>query len=134
MPAGVECAALNLVRVAGRTGTKRAKRPLGRKRRSRRRLRLLWAVALVGLVSYLYYQPVASYLDTRGELAEQRAHVESLRITKAELALRLVNATSLEATQREARRIGFVRPNEQLFIVKGIPEWRRAARNLRKDG
>jgi hypothetical protein len=25
----------------------------------------------------------------------------------------------------EARRIGFVRRGEQLFVVKGIPEWRR---------
>jgi hypothetical protein len=123
------------VRVAGTTGRKtRAKRRLGRGQRGRRRLRLLWAVALVGLVSYLYYHPLSSYLETRGELAAQRAHVETLRITKAELELRLVNATSLEATQREARRIGFVLPTEQLFVVKGIPEWRRATRNLREDG
>jgi hypothetical protein len=121
--------------VAGTRGkTTRAKRRLGRGRRARRRLRLLWAVALVGLVSYLYYQPLASYLETRGDLTAQRAHVETLRITKAELELRLVNATSLEATQREARRIGFVLPTEQLFVVKGIPEWRRATRNLRDDG
>jgi Septum formation initiator len=109
-------------------------RPKSRVSRSKRRLRLLWAVALLGLVSYLYYHPLSSYLETRGELSAQRAHVESLRITKAELELRLVNATSLEATQREARRIGFVLPTEQLFVVKGIPEWRRAARNLREDG
>ena len=82
----------------------------------------------------LYYHPLSSYLETRGQLGAQRASVESLRITKAELELRLVNATSLEATQREARRIGFVLPTEQLFVVKGIPEWRRAARNLRRDG
>ena len=108
--------------------------PKKRIRRSKRRLRLLWAVALVGLVSYLYYQPVSSYFDTRGQLAGERARVANLRVTKAELELRLVNATSLEATQREARRIGFVLPTEQLFVVKGIPEWRRAARNLRDDG
>ena len=53
--------------------------------------------------------------------------VERLRIAKAELELRLVNSTSLEATQREARRIGYVLPGEQLFVVKGIPEWRRVA-------
>jgi hypothetical protein len=120
--------------MAGRaTKTKPKTRPKGRLR-ARKRLRLLWALAAIGLVAYLYYHPLSSYFDTRGELAGQRARVANLRVTKAELELRLVNATSLEATQREARRIGFVRPNEQLFIVKGIPEWRRAARNLREDG
>ena len=118
--------------MAGR-GSKRS-RPKKRTARSKRRLRLLWAVAIVGLVSYLYYHPLASYLDTRGQLSDERAHVANLRVVKAELELRLSNATSLEATQREARRIGFVLPTEQLFIVKGIPEWRRAARNLREDG
>jgi Septum formation initiator len=118
--------------MAGRGSSKA--RPKKQIRRSKRRLRLLWAVALVGLVSYLYYQPVSSYFDTRAQLAGERARVANLRVTKAELELRLVNATSLEATQREARRIGFVLPTEQLFVVKGIPEWRRAARNLREDG
>jgi hypothetical protein len=118
--------------MAGRPSKRR--RPTSSVSRSKRRLRLLWALALVGLVSYLYYHPLSSYLETRGDLAAQRAQVESLRITKAELELRLVNATSLEATQREARRIGFVLPTEQLFVVKGIPEWRRATRNLRGNG
>jgi hypothetical protein len=118
--------------MAGRPS--RETRPKSPVSRSKRRLRLLLAVALVGLVSYLYYHPLSSYLETRNELGAQRAQVESLRITKAELELRLVNATSLEATQREARRIGFVLPTEQLFVVKGIPEWRRATRNLRGNG
>ena len=94
----------------------------------------MWACAFIGLVAYLYYHPLSSYLDTRGDLAADRARVANLRVVKAELELRLVNATSLEATQREARRIGFVLPTEQLFVVKGIPEWRRTARNLREDG
>jgi Septum formation initiator len=115
--------------VAGRTAaTSRPARRGKPTRRLRARLRLLWLILFVGLVSYLYYQPLTSYLGTRGELAAERAKVESLAVARAELELRLVNATSLEATQREARRIGFVRPGERLFVVKGIPEWRKAAR------
>jgi cell division protein FtsB len=102
--------------------------------RSRRRLRLVWLLALVGVAVYLYYRPLASYLETRNDLATRRAEVETLRIAKADLELRLVNSTSLEATQREARRIGFVRPGEQLFVVKGIPDWRREQRRLRGNG
>jgi len=100
----------------------------------RRQLRLVWLVALVGVAVYLYYRPIASYLDTRNQLAAERAEVETLRIVKAELELRLATSTSLEATQREARRIGYVLPGEQLFVVKGIPAWRRAQRTLRDDG
>ena len=113
-----------------------ARRKKGRPRvaRWRRRLRLVWLVALVGVAVYLYYRPIASYLETRSDLAARRAEVETLRIAKAELELRLVNSTSLEVTQREARRIGYVRPGEQLFVVKGIPDWRRAERSLRRHG
>ena len=100
----------------------------------RRLLRLVWLLAAVGLAVYLYYRPIASYLDTRNQLAAERAEVETLRIVKAELELRLATSTSLEATQREARRIGYVLPGEQLFVVKGIPAWRRAQRTLRDDG
>ncbi len=35
------------------------------------------------------------------------------------MTARLERATSLDALAREARRIGFVRPEEHLFIVKG---------------
>lgn len=112
-----------------------ARRKKGRPRvtRLRRRLRLVWLVGLVGVAVYLYYRPIASYLETRSDLAARRAEVESLRIVKAELELRLVNSTSLEATQREARRIGFVRPGEQLFVVKGIPDWRAEKSSSQDD-
>ena len=97
-----------------------------RPRAQRRRLRLLWAVAILGIAVYLYYRPLASYLETRSDLAARRAEVETLRIARAQLELRLVNSTSIEATEREARRIGYVKPGEQLFVVKGIPAWRQA--------
>jgi cell division protein FtsB len=112
----------------------RSKRARKRTPRSRRRLRIVWLTALVGLTAYLYYQPLATYFETRNDLAARRAEVETLRIAKAGLELRLTNSTSLAATQREARRLGYVLPGEQLFVVKGIPEWRRVHRNLREDG
>jgi len=106
--------------------TRAQRRPARPVARSRRRLRLLWLAALLGVAVYLYYRPLASYLETRNELAERRAEVQTLRVVKADLELRLANSTSLEATQREARRIAYVRPGEQLFVVKGIPDWRRS--------
>jgi cell division protein FtsB len=83
-------------------------------------------VAILGVAVYLYYRPLASYLETRSDVAARRAEVETLRIARAQLELRLVNSTSIEATEREARRIGYVKPGEQLFVVKGVPAWRHA--------
>ena len=97
-----------------------------RARVGRRRLRLLWVFGVVGISVYLYYRPISSYLETRNDLAAKRAEVESLRLVQAELELRLVNSTSAESVEREARRIGWVKPGERLFVVKGIPAWRKA--------
>ncbi|MBA3434189.1 MAG: hypothetical protein H0U08_08865 [Actinobacteria bacterium] len=112
----------------------RAKGSRKRTPRSRRRLRLLWLTGLVLVAAYLYYQPLASYLETRSDLEARQTEVKALLVAKAGLERRLTSSTSLEATQREARRIGYVLPGEQLFVVKGIPEWRRVQRNLRGNG
>jgi hypothetical protein len=102
------------------------KRREGLARVGRRRLRLLWAIGIVGIAVYLYYRPISSYLETKSDLAARRAEVESLRLVRAELELRLVSSTSVESLEREARRINYVRPGERLFVVKGIPAWRKA--------
>jgi hypothetical protein len=113
--------------VAGRANEKApAGKRAARPRSGRRRLRLLWAVAIVGISVYLYYRPISSYLETRNDLTSSHSDVESLRLVKAELELRLVNSTSVDSIEREARRIGYVRPGERLFVVKGIPAWRKA--------
>ena len=100
----------------------------------RRRLRLAWVVAVALVTVYLYYRPLSSYLETRDRLAAERIEVASLRATKTRLEQSLAVSTSMEATRREARKLGYVRPGERLFIVKGIPEWRQARRSLRRHG
>ena len=89
-------------------------------------------VAVVSV--YLYYQPLASYFHTRDELSDQRAEVAVLRSAKERLERRLAVSSTVESTRQEARRIGYVRQGERLFIVKGIPDWRRARRSLGGDG
>ena len=114
--------------VARRERTTRKRHRSGRTQAGRRRFRLLWAVALLGAAVYLYYQPISSYVETRSELAARRAEVEALRAARAELEQRLASSTSVESVEREARRIGYVKPGERLFVVKGIPAWREAQR------
>ena len=77
------------------------------------------------LVAYLYYRPLASWTHTRGALAQRTSQVQVLEAQKATLEREVEQATSLKQLARTARRIGLVRPGERLFIVKGIPEWRR---------
>jgi hypothetical protein len=97
-------------------------------------MHLFWVAAVLLVSVYLYYRPLSSYVQTRRDLTSQRAEVQELRSQKLRLEQRLQASTSLDATRREARRIGFVRPGEHLFIVKGIPEWLKARRSVGGDG
>jgi cell division protein FtsB len=92
-------------------------------------LRRWSVVAAVVIVAYLYYHPLRTYLETRHELATRRAQVAQLAEQKRDLERRLAASTSLGALARQARRLGYVRPGERLYIVKGIQAWRdRVAR------
>ena len=77
------------------------------------------------LVAYLSYRPLSSWTHTRSALAQRSSQVQVLEAQKATLEREVEQATSLKQLARTARRIGLVRPGERLFIVKGIPAWRR---------
>lgn len=76
-------------------------------------------------MAFLYYRPLASYVETRGQLTARETTVIALRAEKVRLERRLARTTSDAALAREARRIGYVKPGERLFIVKGIGAWQR---------
>lgn len=106
-----------------------AQKPAAKKRRRPQRSTILlrWCIlGTVGLVAFLYYRPISSYLETRSTLNERAAEVQSLRQERARLQARLADSTTVRALSREARRMGLVRPGERLYIVKGVEEWRRA--------
>jgi cell division protein FtsB len=96
-----------------------------RQRQRRRRLNRWLALAALALVAFLYAKPVRSYLAARDQVARQQAEVRALAAQKRALLGRLAFSTSTDALAREARRLGFVRPGEHLYIVKGIPAWRQ---------
>ena len=101
------------------------------KRKSRRRVPrgrflLRWlAVAVVGFVAFLYSQPLRSYFSTRDALAQRAQEVRVLRTEKVRLQQQLVEADTPAALTREARRLGYVKPGERLYIVKCIAAWCR---------
>ena len=102
----------------------KGKRPK-RERRRRKLPRWLLPLLVLGVVSFLYFRPISTYLETREQLDERRAEVAVLRAERARVTSRLERATSLDELARAARRIGYVRPGEHLFIVKGTEVWRR---------
>jgi hypothetical protein len=90
------------------------------------------AVLLIGMIGYAYYHPLRSWLETRSELQSRRAEVADLAAQRRELQQRLRAGATLDSLARQARALGYVRPGEHLFIVKGIKAWQKA--HSRIDG
>jgi hypothetical protein len=86
------------------------------------------AVGALVLVALLYYRPVKAYVDARGQLGQHQQMVQKLQADKARLQHRLGSSTSIATLAREARALGYVRPGERLYIVKGINYWRKLQR------
>src|SRR4029450_12052793 len=78
------------------------------------------AVLLIGMIGYAYYHPLRSWLETRSELQSRRAEVADLAAQGGGLQQRLRAGATLDSLARQARALGYVRPGEHLFIVKGI--------------
>lgn len=94
-----------------------------------------WSVvAVVAIVAYFYYHPLRAYLSTRSELGASRTDVRQLAAQKRDLERRLAASSSLDALAREARKLGYVRPDEHLYIVKGIAAWRRVHSTIAGGG
>src|SRR5436305_10637041 len=103
-----------------------------RKRRPRRGVlvRRWLGVGALCLIGLLYYRPLKTYFGTHKTLVQRRADVQALRAQRRSLEQKLAATTTDAALIREARRLGYVKPGEKLFIVKGIEAWKRAQRTI----
>ena len=78
-----------------------------------------WIVAgVLAAIAFSYVPPLRAYLAARGAVAARRADVASLERKNRELERRVAYAKTAEFVEREARKLGLVRPGERLFIVK----------------
>ena len=109
----------------------RTRARVARRRRRRGRLARILPIVVLIVVAYFYYRPLASWMHSRSALAQRQTQVAELQRQKTQLEQAVTRATSLASLARRARRIGLVQQGEQLFIVKGIPAWRRAHRSDR---
>jgi cell division protein FtsB len=92
----------------------------------KRPLRFWLVLAGIGVMAFLYYKPFRTYMNTRSAVSERRVEVARLKQEARMLERRLARSSSAAALERQARDLGYVRPGEHLFIVKGITAWRRA--------
>jgi cell division protein FtsB len=92
------------------------------------------AVIVIGMIGYAYYHPLRSWFETRSELESRSSEVAQLAAQRHELLQRLHASASLDNLSRQARQLGYVRPGEHLFIVKGIKVWQKAHSRIGGSG
>ena len=81
---------------------------------------------MVVAIAIGYVHPLRSYLAARADVSERRVEVGRLESANAALKRRLERVGTSEFVEREARRLGLVKPGERLFIVTGVEDWLRA--------
>jgi len=84
----------------------------------------LLALASLVAIGLLYWSPLRSYEHTASLVRAREQQVNALSAQARELQARIDSVRSGQGLLREARRLGFVKPGEQLFIVRGIGAWR----------
>jgi cell division protein FtsB len=88
----------------------------------------LLAIGALALVAFLYWRPIHTYLSTKHALQVRHAQVRALSTEKAALEQKIALANTGPELIREGRMLGLVRPNEQLFLVRGVSVWRHRNR------
>jgi cell division protein FtsB len=64
-------------------------------------------------------------MHTRDVLDRRQGEVARLQQQQQQLQGRIDTVDSGHVLVREARRLGLVKPGERLYIVRGIPAWRK---------
>ena len=82
--------------------------------------RVALLIVLVGVVA-LYVGPAISFLHTYREAKARRGEVHALQAENDRLRARRKALQNPRKLEREARRLGLVKPGERPFVVKGLP-------------
>ncbi len=89
------------------------------RRRRRRQVIFLVLVALI-IVTLVLVNPVLRYIKSSEELREKEMELKREKEKTAQLEERKAQASDLDFLEREARRLGFVKPGE--IPVKVVEE------------
>jgi cell division protein FtsB len=83
--------------------------------------RVTLLVVLVGILA-LYVGPAHSWWVTWHEAKQRRAEVARLQAENARLREHVRALRDPAALEREARRLGMVRPGERSYVIRGLPK------------
>jgi cell division protein FtsB len=81
--------------------------------------RVALLLVLVGVIA-LYVNPLRSYVSTWSEAKSRRAEVAELERQNAKLRARKAQLQNPRALEREARRLGMVKPGERAYVVERL--------------
>jgi cell division protein FtsB len=81
--------------------------------------RVALLLVLVGVLG-LYINPLRSYVTTWNESKSRGAEVAKLERENAKLKRRQADLRNPRALEREARRLGMVRPGERAYVVENL--------------
>jgi len=79
------------------------------------------------VIALSYVHPLRSYRAAQESVAERKAELTKLDRQNVRLQQRVALSDKDAFIEREARRLGLVRPGERLFIVKGVGDVRKAS-------
>ncbi len=83
--------------------------------------RIALLAVLVGILG-LYVGPARSYWTARQEMAHRTAEVAQLERENARLRARRAALRNAGTLEREARRLGMLRPGERSYVLKHLPK------------
>lgn len=78
-------------------------------------------VVLLGVMA-LYVRPATSYVSTLRESHAKSAEVTRLARENHRLRARRAALRDVNSLEKEARRLGMVRPGERAYVVRGLPK------------
>ncbi len=81
--------------------------------------RIALLLVLIGVIA-LYVNPLRSYVSTWQEAKHRRAEVAELQKENDRLRKRKAELNNPGALEREARRLGMVKPGERAYVVEGV--------------
>ncbi len=85
------------------------------------RIGRLGVLGVCVLVVLLYVRPLAAIWSARGEATTRQAELKSLQHQHDLLSGRVAALRNPASLEREARRLGMVKPGERAYVIKGLP-------------
>lgn len=85
--------------------------------------RVALLLVLLGVIA-LYINPLRTYVSTWQEKGRRTAELTQLERENAALRARQRELHDPVALEREARRLGMLKPGERAFVVDGLPKGR----------